>query len=97
MASGRLTPLSEIRILPSFKRRFKKKPRALQLAIEECIRRLVEDPRHPVLQMHLVKEAKERVWEAYVDLKNRVTFHYDADGVLIMRNNCNHDIIDQSP
>ena len=97
MASERLTPLSQVRIVPAFKRRFKKKPPALQQAIEECILGLGANPRHPGLQAHLVKGAADRVWEAYVDRKNRVTFHYDTDGVIVMRNNCNHDIIDRNP
>ncbi len=97
MAPGRLTQSSQVRILPVFKRRYKKKPPPLRKAIEECIRGLGADPRHPGLQAHLVKGARERVWEAYVDRKNRVTFHYDPDGVIVMRNNCNHDIIDRNP
>jgi hypothetical protein len=32
------------------------------------------------------------VFEAYVDKKNRVTFHWE-DGKIILRNNCNHDIL----
>jgi hypothetical protein len=34
------------------------------------------------------------VWEAYVDRANRVTFHYEV-GRIVMRNHCNHDIIDE--
>jgi hypothetical protein len=32
------------------------------------------------------------VWEAYVDQKNRLTFHYEDD-VMVLRNHCNHDIL----
>ena len=33
------------------------------------------------------------VWEAYVDRANRVTFHYADDGTIVLRKNCNHDIL----
>jgi hypothetical protein len=33
------------------------------------------------------------VYEAYVDKGNRVTFHYDDAGRIVMRNHCNHDIL----
>lgn len=39
----------------------------------------------------------EGVWEAYVDRGNRVTFHYDEDGSIVMRNHCNHDMLTRSP
>ena len=34
----------------------------------------------------------EGVFEAYVDKKNRVTFHY-AEGRIVMRKHCNHNIL----
>jgi hypothetical protein len=56
---------------------------------------LGDDPRHPGLHTHRVQGAPG-VWEAYVDNANRVTFHYD-EGAIVMRSNCNHDIVRQSP
>jgi hypothetical protein len=53
------------------------------------------DPNHPGLHAHRVQGAPG-VWEAYVDDANRVTFHY-ASGTIVMRNNCNHDIVRRSP
>lgn len=35
---------------------------------------------------------RDGVFEAYVDQKNRVTFHYEAGGI-VMRKHCNHDIL----
>jgi hypothetical protein len=36
------------------------------------------------------------VWEAYVDSANRVTFHWEGD-TIVLRNNCRHEIVTQSP
>ena len=87
--------LPPITIPPSFKKRFKKKSEELRAAIKECVQRLGDNPYHPGLNTHKVR-GTQGVWEAYVDDKNRVTFHYE-DGGIVMRNNCNHDIIKRSP
>ena len=61
----------------------------------ECCQRLVDDPRHPGLSVHPV-QGHPGVWEAYVDQGNRVTFHHERDpDCIVMRNNCNHDILRQ--
>lgn len=78
-----------------FKKRLKKKSPRLAGAILECVHRLAEDPRHPGLHTHRVR-GTAGVWEAYVDRSNRVTFEWD-DGVIVMRNHCNHDIVSSSP
>ena len=77
---------------PAFKRRLKKKTPTMQAAITKCIARLAENPRHPGLNTHKIR-GTDGIWEAYVDKGNRVTFHYDDDGGIVMRHNCNHDII----
>jgi hypothetical protein len=33
------------------------------------------------------------VWEAYIDQANRVTFHWDDQGRIVLRRNCNHAIL----
>ena len=79
-----------------FRRRLKRKGRWMQEAIAECIQRLSEDPTHPGLNVHRVQGAPG-VWEAYIDQANRLTFHYDDDGRIVLRNHCNHSIVKQSP
>lgn len=77
---------------PSFKRRLKKKTPAMVAAITECIGCLAEDTRHPGLHTHRV-QGPPGVFEAYVDASNRVTFHYDDDGRIVLRNHCSHAIL----
>jgi hypothetical protein len=78
-----------------FRKRLRSKPPHMQAAILRCITRLEENPRHPGLNVHEV-EGTDDVWEAYVDDKNRITFHMEGP-VIVLRNNCNHDIVRQRP
>jgi hypothetical protein len=84
-----------VQVPPSFRRVAKKKERRLRIAIAQCVQLLGDNPNHPGLHTHRVQGAPG-VWEAYVDSANRVTFHYD-EGTIVMRNNCNHDIVRHSP
>jgi hypothetical protein len=82
-------------IPPNFKKVMNKKPPELQAAIMACVEQLGKNPRHPGLQTHKVK-GTPGVFEAYVDMANRVTFHWNGD-TIILRNNCNHSMLDRSP
>jgi len=82
----------------SFKKVARKKPKPMQEKIAECIRLLVENPRNPKLQTHKMR-GKKGIWECYVDNDgNRVTFEYSSDKrTIILRNNCNHDMLYRNP
>lgn len=85
-------------IAPNFKKVLEKKPAGMQAAILECIERLLDNPAHPGLKVKLVRSAqgKDRVYEARVDKANRLTFHWE-DGAVVLRNNCNHSVLDRNP
>ncbi|QXE28955.1 MULTISPECIES: hypothetical protein [Microbacterium] len=90
------------RVSPNFKRVLQKKPKEMREAVKQCILRLSENPRHPGLNTHKMKglRSKDQVWEAYVDAGNRVTFHYELVGkktIIVLRNNCNHDMLTRNP
>lgn len=78
-----------------FKKVYKKKPPEMQAAIQKCLRKLASDINLPGLNVHRVK-GTNGVWEAYIDDGNRITFHYDDRGI-VLRNNCNHDILTRRP
>lgn len=82
-------------IPPNFRRVLRKKEPKLQAAILECVTRLGGNPRHPALQTHRV-QGTPGVFEAYVDKGNRVTFEWRGSTV-VLRNNCNHDIVNRRP
>ena len=69
----------------------KKKEPQMQFAIARCVQLLGDNPKHPGLHTHKVQGCRG-VWEAYIDGANRVTFHY-ADQKIVLRKNCNHDIL----
>ena len=85
--------------LRTFEERLKDKPRHLQRRILKAIRLLANNPKHPGLQTHKVHGVSSNgpVFEAYVDMSNRLTFHYGEEGVIVLRNHCNHDIVRRSP
>jgi hypothetical protein len=87
--------LPELDIPPAFKRIAKKKDLSMQLSIARCLALLAENPHHPGLHTHRM-QGSPGVWEAYVDGANRVTFHYDGPKI-VLRNNCNHDILRRRP
>jgi hypothetical protein len=70
----------------------RKKPRKLRESIARCVKLLGDSPRHPSLNVHRVL-GKKGVWEAYVDRANRVTFHRDEAGRIVLRKNCGHQIL----
>jgi mRNA-degrading endonuclease RelE of RelBE toxin-antitoxin system len=80
----------EIAADPAFKRRLKRKPEALRRAIEECISRLAEDPRHPGLHTKRLQSVGGVVFSARIDRANRLTFHWDGS-TIVLRNHCSHD------
>jgi mRNA-degrading endonuclease YafQ of YafQ-DinJ toxin-antitoxin module len=88
--------LPEYVVEPKFKKRLQKKQPKLQAAILETIARLAENPRHPGLRTHEL-QGRDGVYEAYIDVSNRLTFHYDEHGRIVLRNHCNHSIVDRSP
>ena len=84
------------RIPSNFRKVLKKKPSKMQEKIFECIAMLSESPRNPKLNTHKMK-GRKGVWEAYVDNDgNRLTFEYEGD-LIVLRNNCNHDMLYRNP
>ncbi len=87
-----LTPL---RIEPRFKRAYRKKPREMQSVIDAALVKLRTNPRDPALGTHKIWGARG-VWAADLDRGNRLTFHWEDD-TIVLRNHCNHDILDRNP
>lgn len=85
--------MPELVIPEQFKLLVDGKEAPLAGAIAKCVVLLGSNPRHPSLRTHQVRGTRDpKVFEAYVDKKNRVTFHWD-EGKVVLRNNCNHDIL----
>jgi len=70
-----------------------RKESKLAASISKCVHQLGQDPRSRGLQTHLVQGTRNpKIFEAYVDKKNRVTWHWDA-GEIVLLAHCNHDIL----
>jgi hypothetical protein len=88
--------LPDLVIPRSFKRRLDKKAPEQAGPILECIKQLAANPRNPGLHTHRVLSAGPRVYEAYVDKANRVTFEWSGSDI-VLRNHCNHDVLKRNP
>ncbi len=78
-----------------FKKARAKKTAAQRDSVDDTLRMLSENPRHPGLHSHKVQGAKG-VWESYENDSFRITWHWDAD-VIVLRMTCNHDILTRRP
>jgi mRNA-degrading endonuclease YafQ of YafQ-DinJ toxin-antitoxin module len=88
----------QFRVPASFRKTARKKPQEMRQKLEQCIKALAANPRDPVLHTHKMKgTGKQEIWEAYIDNDgNRITFEWDK-GVIVLRNNCNHDMLYRNP
>ncbi len=74
---------------PRFVHQYGQLPAAIQRKVDKALRLLDADFRHPGLRSHPVESAPG-IFEAYVDVKYRMTFERRSD-TLVMRNVDNHD------
>lgn len=86
----------QFRVTNRFKKVAQKKNKNMQNRISECISMLAENPKNPKLRTHKMQGHKG-IWESYIDNDgNRITFEWDGS-VIVLRNNCNHDMLDRNP
>ena len=85
----------DLEFTSKYKRARRKKTQDMRNSIDEYVKLLSENPRHPGLHTHRV-HGRKGVCQAYIDDANRVTFQYRENSI-ILRNNCTHDMPKQSP
>jgi len=76
-----------------FKQAFRSLPKEIQKKAARALRLLAEDSFYPSLVVKKVRGYTD-VWEARVDIKYRLTFHYeqtDGETICILNNVDNHD------
>lgn len=81
----------KLRILTSFKKGYKKLPNEIKEKIDKQLFFLLENPKHPSLNLHLIRGTKG-IWEGYVDQQYRFTFEIEGD-FYTLRKVGSHDII----
>lgn len=84
-----------VHLTERFVRQYEPLPRAVQRKVDKALRLLDESFRHPGLRSHPVQGLGE-IFEAYVDVKYRMTFERQGD-ILVMRNVDNHDECIKNP
>jgi len=77
-----------IQFTERFVKQYQRLPKTIQKKVDKSLRLLDADFRHPGLRSHPV-EGVEGVFEAYVDVKYRMTFERYGN-LLVMRNVDNH-------
>jgi hypothetical protein len=78
-----------IQLTDRFVRQYGQLPATIQHKVDKALARLDANFRHPGLRSHPIESAPG-VFEAYVDVKYRLTFERRSD-TFIMRNVDNHD------
>ena len=78
-----------IKTSPRFERNYVRLPKAMRDKVDKALQLLDTNFRHPGLRSHPV-EGAPGVFEAYVDVKYRMTFERHGN-TFIMRNIDNHD------
>jgi hypothetical protein len=78
-----------IQFTERFVKQYERLPKVIQRKVDKALRLLDAGFRHPGLRSHSL-EGVEGIFEAYVDIKYRMTFERRGD-MFIMRNVDNHD------
>lgn len=84
-----------IKAYESFRRHYKRLPKKIQSKVEEKLKLLINDFRHPSLQGKKIKGASG-IWEMRVDINYRLTFEIEGD-TIFLRVVDNHDAALKNP
>jgi hypothetical protein len=78
---------------PLFLQSFDLLTSAEQKAIIQAISKLLQNPRHPSLQTHIVepRSQKPKIFEAYASAELRITWQYSGNDEILLRNCGHHD------
>ena len=75
-----------------FVRDYQGLPESIQKKADEAIQRVLENPRHPSLQMKKMQPKQRGIWEARVTQGYRLTFRVDGE-LITMRRVGTHDLL----
>ena len=83
----------KIRLTDRFKKDYQKLPPNIQQRVDEKLRFLLRDPRHPSLRVHKLRGA-EGLWEFSVTMNYRVIFEIEGGYYVLLRVG-SHRIVDR--
>lgn len=64
-------------------------------AVDDAVLKLRTDPTNVGLQAKKI-QGQPGVFESRIDRSNRLTWHWEDD-TIVLRNHCNHDILNRRP
>jgi mRNA-degrading endonuclease RelE of RelBE toxin-antitoxin system len=76
-------------ITDRFKRAYRRLPADVQRKVKKALSLLADDPTYPSLRVHKI-QGTDRVFEARVDRRLRISFHTDGTDI-VLRNVDDHD------
>ncbi len=65
-------------------RKLEKKSRGLHHKIDDKLRILVENPKHPSLRIHKLVSNKYEAWSISINMQLRILFAYRSYGILLI-------------
>ncbi|HBY97935.1 MAG: type II toxin-antitoxin system RelE/ParE family toxin [Ardenticatenaceae bacterium] len=74
----------KVRRTDRFKKDYQKLPADIQQRVDQKLRFLLRDPRHPSLRVHKV-QGVEGLWEFSVTMNHRVIFEIEGEYYLLLR------------
>lgn len=87
--------LTPVEVTPRFRRAYRKKTVTMRDAVDDAVLKLRTDPTNVGLQAKKI-QGQPGVFESRIDRSNRLTWHWEDD-TIVLRNHCNHDILNRRP
>lgn len=72
------------RFSKNFSKLCKLRGRKFKTASEEKIEILLRNPRHKSLRLHKIKTRGDQAWSISIDMKIRVLFVYEKEGIVLV-------------
>jgi mRNA-degrading endonuclease YafQ of YafQ-DinJ toxin-antitoxin module len=81
--------------MQSFQYAYKQLPSHMQRKVNYKIQQLVENPAHPSLQVHRLRQAREKnVWICYISITKRLLYQY-KDGTIYLWDVGEHAVVER--
>jgi addiction module RelE/StbE family toxin len=84
----------EIIMTSDFQRAWRQLTPQMQRIVKNKISRLVENPGHPSLHTHRLRQTREDIWVCYVSNSMRLLYEY-KEGALYLWDVGSHSIVDR--
>ncbi len=84
----------KVRMTVNFRQAWKRLTPQMQRIVRNKIDLLVENPSHPSLNAHRLRQVREAIWVCYISNSMRLLYEYKAD-TLYLWDLGNHSVVDR--